>query len=68
MSDDIEQTDLSRSMRLIANRDMLPADHDMRVMAQQLDDATNTGNARKILGAWARARMAYCEYTGDNLI
>ena len=68
MNTEDEQTDLSRKMRSIADRDGLPTDHDMYTTAQQFDDAVLSGIARKILGAWARARKVYCDYTGDNLI
>lgn len=62
------QTDLSMKMREIANRDHLGDDHPMRSRANDFDVAVALGDAKRILGAWARARRTYSEYTGEPLI
>jgi hypothetical protein len=42
----------------IADRDKLSEDHPMRIKATE----------KRLLGAWARARRAYCDYTGTPLV
>lgn len=68
-------TELSEKMRAIADRDQLAADHELRTKADEFDWATSgyfaetqTVTAKKFLGAWARARRAYCDYTGEELV
>jgi len=62
------RSDLSKRMIDIADRDNLPADHKMRVVADAFDLAILFAEPKKLLGAWARARRVYCEYTGETLI
>jgi hypothetical protein len=53
----------------LADRDNLPKDHPLRIKALELRDVLNGKmTAEKLLGTWARARRAYCEYTGTPLI
>ena len=63
-SDNNEQ--LYDKMLRIADRDNLPEDHLMRVRAIELREVEIY--AKKLLGAWARARRVYCAYTGEPLI
>lgn len=71
------QTALGQAMiaRADADADGLPADHPLRVMAEALERAAAgraseppTVQAPDFLGAWARARRAWCDYTGEPLI
>lgn len=62
-------------MRARADADALPKDHDLRVLADRLDDASAgffDGSERvtveQMVGAWARARRAWSTYTGEPLI
>lgn len=54
-----------------ANRDNLPEGHELRVRAEQLIEifqGPGLPPAPKIIGVWARARRAWCEYTGEPLL
>jgi hypothetical protein len=55
-----------------ADADGLPADHILRIRAAQFEkwiDVEAPGwSAANFVGAWARARRAWCDYTGDSLI
>ncbi|GER16693.1 hypothetical protein [Variovorax boronicumulans] len=67
--------DLSERMRSRADVDQLPADHMLRTLADALDEAV-TGfygtpqsvSVRRLVGAWARARMVWCAHTGESLL
>lgn len=68
-------TDLSKNMTERANADRLPADHPLRRLAVEFDLASDgyfateqTVSVQKFLGAWARARRAWCDYTRDKLV
>jgi len=37
-------------------------------LAEALEKAVDQGDAKKILGAWARARRFWCQCTGESLI
>ena len=70
-----EQTDLSVKMIARADADGLPADHELRVLAGQFDAATDgfyatpqTVTVQGFMGAWARARKAWCAYSGEALV
>jgi hypothetical protein len=55
----------------IADRDKLPGDHPMRIKAAELKEAVGgkeMPTPKHLLGAWARARRAYCDYTGTPLV
>jgi hypothetical protein len=55
----------------IADRDKLLDDHPMRIKAVELKDAVEgkeRPTPKRLLGAWARARRAYCDYTGTSLV
>lgn len=60
-------TVLSNRMRLLAARE---PDHAvlLKEKADALDEAVNKGETRGIIGAWARARRAYCDVTGEDLV
>ena len=61
---------LSAAMLEMADRDHLSKEHPMRVRAWELEDIFIVGelSVERFLGAWARARRVYCEYTGDPII
>lgn len=68
-------TELSDKLRSIAVTRALPEDHPARKAATEFDTATEgyfatpqTVQVKTFLGTWARARRAYCDLTGENLI
>ena len=68
-------TDLSEKMLARAEADKLPAAHPLRVNAAEFDTATKGFFAEPqivpvaaFMGAWARARKAWCQYTGEPLL
>lgn len=73
--DSIETTTLSDAMVAKADECGLPPHHDLRVLARQFNEAANgfysdhqTHTQKQFLGAWARARRAWCDFTGEPLI
>ena len=69
-----EQTDLSIKIRARADADGLSADHELRAKADAFDAATTgyysepqTVAVAQFMGAWARARRAWCGYSGEPL-
>jgi hypothetical protein len=67
--------ELPSRMRAKADADALPADHDLRTLADKLDAAVNgfygtpqTMPVSDFVRSWARARKAWCHYTGEPLI
>jgi hypothetical protein len=55
----------------IADRDKLSEDHPMRVKATKLKEVVEgkeMPTPKRFLGTWARARKAYCDYTGTPLV
>lgn len=70
-----EGTDLADKMRARADADALPADHELRTKAAAFDEAATgyygqpqTKNVSQFMGAWARARKTWCDYTGEALV
>lgn len=70
-----QTTDLGDKMRARAELDGLPADHDMRRLADEFDKAScgyagepQTVSVRQFMGHWARAKKCWSEYTGEPLI
>lgn len=68
-------TALGDKMIARADEDGLPADHDMRVKAKAFDDAAagfyatpQTVEIRPFMGHYARARRAWCDYSGEPLV
>lgn len=62
-------TDLSDKMRTFAAGAVPPVVADqLREKANAFDAAVAQGDAKKILGAWARARRVWCDVTGESLI
>jgi hypothetical protein len=64
-------TTLYEEMFEIANRDKLPDDHPVRIKAAELKaviEGEEMPTPKRLLGAWARARRAYCDYTGTPLV
>lgn len=75
MTLDQTTTTLADRMRARADEDALPADHALRKHADAFDTATRgfyaqpqTVKVAAFVGAWARARRAWCDYTGEPLI
>lgn len=63
--------DLHYRMVERANRDNLPESHPLRVRAAELLEifqGPGLPPTPKIVGAWARARRAWCEYAGEPLL
>ena len=55
----------------IADRNKLSDDHQMRIRATELKEVVEgkeMPTPKRLLGAWARARRAYCDYTGMPLV
>lgn len=68
-------TDLSERMIAKANAENLPADHPLRVLAAKFNEAAEgfygtpqTKDVKQFLGAYARARRAWCDATGEALV
>lgn len=68
-------TSLAKDMVARADADGLPADHDLRLKAQAFDEACagfyatpQTRDVKNFVGHWARARRAWCDYTGEPLL
>ena len=68
-------TDLSKQMLARADADQLPPEHELRTKATAFNEATagfysdpQTCDVRHFVGCWARARKAWCAYTGESLI
>jgi hypothetical protein len=73
--DSIETTTLSDAMIAKADELNLPHHHNLRVLARQFNEAAKgfyeehpTYTPKQLLGAWARARRAWCDFTGEPLI
>lgn len=65
----MNETLLYEKMIARADLDDLPLDHPLRQRAYSLQKAVEEyKDAPQIIGAWARARRAWCEYTGEALI
>lgn len=67
--------DLATRMRARADADQLPADHELRTLADELEQAIDAFfsappriTVRKFAAAWARARLVWCNLTGEPLI
>ena len=69
------QSDLGAVMRARADKDNLPADHLLRTLADRFDLDLNGYMAKErictpgqFLASWAKARKAWCAYSGEALI
>lgn len=69
------QNELVRKMFALADKDALPENHPMRMRAKDFLEADEKYfsdppliNPPQFLGAWARARKCWCEYTGEPLV
>ncbi len=68
-------TDLAKDMRERADADKLPPEHELRILADTFDEVAagywgdpQTQSVKQFMGAWARARRAWCAYTGEPLV
>ena len=71
----MDKTTLSSRMLDRARFDNLPETHPVVVAAKAFDNAWHglcadppTHTIKAMLGAWARARLAWREYSGEDLI
>lgn len=69
------KTGLAERMVQRADADELPADHPLRTLAAAYEAAETgffavdqTHNVAQFMGSWARARKAWCTYSGEPLI
>jgi hypothetical protein len=76
MTDQVRiNTELAKRMVARADADGLGADHQLRDLATKFEAAAvgfysepQTVTVKSFMGAWARARRAWCNYTGEPLI
>lgn len=68
-------TNLCMVMLERANKDKLPEDHDLRILAKEFNAAVTgyfgrpkTKNTQEVIKSWAKARVFWCKYSGENLI
>ena len=68
-------TELSYRMRARADADGLPANHELRTTADAFDNAAmgylahpQTVPVRQFFGNYARARLAWCAYSGESVL
>jgi hypothetical protein len=68
-------TELAKRMIARSDADSLAADHPLRDLAAKFETAATgfysepqTVSVKSFMGAWARARRAWCDYTGEPLI
>jgi hypothetical protein len=62
---------LYEKMLELADGDKLTADHILRQRANELKEIIEGPGEitpKRFLGRWARARKAWCEYTGEPLV
>lgn len=71
----MNNTDLFEKMIAKSDSDGLPDDHDLRLKAKAFNDAAQgfcaseqTCDIKTFMGTWARARKAWCDYSGEPLI
>lgn len=65
---ELRETELSGKMRQLANNGH-PRASELRELALALDRVAFTqADARKLLGAWARAKRVWSECSGESLI
>lgn len=63
-------------MKARATQDGLPADHPLFTLAAELDGVLtrnlsawdSASSAPQLVKAWARARLAWCNHTGESLV
>jgi hypothetical protein len=68
-------TELANKMIARADADGLPDEHEIRVLAAEFDEVSigwysepQTCSVAKFMKHWARARSAWCKYSGEALI
>lgn len=68
-------TTLAKRMVARADKDALSEDHPMRENAAKFDAAAKgfyseqpTCDVKTFMGAYARARRSWCDYTGESLV
>lgn len=70
--DKASRSNLPTRMVALADRDGLPIGHPMRIRAAEFEAKLDYGapgwTAQNMIGAWARARRVWCDYTGEPLV
>lgn len=68
-------TTLGKRMIEAADKDGLPADHDFRLKAQAFEESVagffgepQTMTVQQFMGHYARAKRAWCDYSGESLV
>lgn len=58
-----------------ADKDKLPQDHELRVAARAFEEVCRgmfavpqTHLVRQMMGAWAKTRRLWCEYSGEAIL
>lgn len=74
-SNELDGANLTVAMLARADIDGLPDEHDLRIKANEFNDAAKgffgepqICDMKRFLGCWARARRAWCDYTGEALV
>ena len=68
------RTDLAKLIRVRADQDNLPEDHELRKQADAFDEAVTgyfeggTVTVKAFLRIWVYTRKMWCEYSGEPLI
>lgn len=70
-----EPPTLAQRMVARADADGLLPNHDLRDLAEKLEEATTgffgatqTHTVKQFMGCYARARVAWCNYSGEPLV
>ena len=70
-------TELGKRMIARSDADGLPEDHELRILAIKFEEAAagywkapedQTFTVKQFMGHYARARTAWCKYSGDSLV
>lgn len=63
-----QEQELIPKIRKRADLDNLPQDHELRLAANELEQACEVFNIPKIVGKWAKARRLWSQYSGEPLL
>ena len=61
-------TPLGKSMQRLAAECEKDVAYTLGILTNDFETAIASGDAKKILGAWARARRVYCHFSGEELV
>lgn len=62
------ETPLGANMRRLANEVGAEVAQTITLLADELETAIEAFDAKKVLGAWARARRVYAHFSGEDLV